>query len=173
MKMGDGGFRPGYNVQLSTDTDSRVIVGVKVTNAGTDSNQMEPMLDDVERRTGTTPKQYLVDGGYTKLEAIENVSARGVEVFSPPPTPRSEEIDRYKAKPGDSAPVAAWRERMGTPEAKQIYRQRAATAETVNADLRHWRRLDKLPVRGHRKVLALVLWAVLAYNLARLYPTKP
>ncbi|MFO0714549.1 MAG: hypothetical protein U0353_32205 [Sandaracinus sp.] len=34
MKMGDGGFRPAYNVQYATDTESRVIVGVAVTNVG-------------------------------------------------------------------------------------------------------------------------------------------
>jgi len=45
MKMGDGGFRPAYNVQLATDTESRVIVGVDVTNAGTDHAQTEPMLE--------------------------------------------------------------------------------------------------------------------------------
>lgn len=173
MKMADGGFRPGYNVQLATDTESRVIVGVTLTNVGSDGSQLEPMLADVERRTGRTPEQYLVDGGFTKLEAIENASERGVEVYAPPPTPRKEGVDPYKAKATDSAAVAQWRERMGTPEAKEIYKHRASTAESVNADLRHWRRLDKLPVRGHRKVLALVLWAALAYNLARLYPRAP
>ena len=40
MKMGDGGFRPAYNVQLMTDGDARIIVGVDVTNvtAETESN---------------------------------------------------------------------------------------------------------------------------------------
>jgi len=39
MKMGDGGFRPAYNAQLVTDTESRVIVGVSLTEAGTDYAQ--------------------------------------------------------------------------------------------------------------------------------------
>ena len=34
MKFPDGGFRPGYNVQFATDTESGVIMGVEVTNAG-------------------------------------------------------------------------------------------------------------------------------------------
>jgi hypothetical protein len=37
------------------------------------------------------------------------------------------------AKDGDSQAVGAWRERMGTDAAKAIYKQRAATAECVNA----------------------------------------
>src|SRR5262249_48311408 len=44
MKMADGGFRPAVNVQLAVDTESRVIVGVDVVNAGSDLRQLEPML---------------------------------------------------------------------------------------------------------------------------------
>jgi transposase len=50
MKMGDGGFRPAYNVQLATATDSQVITGVDVTNSGGDQGQMRPMVEQhVER----------------------------------------------------------------------------------------------------------------------------
>jgi transposase len=167
MKMGDGGFRPAYNVQLATDTESRVIVGVDVTNCGSDAGQMEPMLKDIEERTGRKPDEHLVDGGFAKLESIEQASADGVKVYAPVPTPRKEGIDPYQPKPDDSDAVAAWRRRMGTPEAKEIYKQRAATAETVNADLRTWRALDRLRVRGKPRVLCVVLWSALTYNVLR------
>lgn len=39
MKMPDGGFRPAYNVQFATDSEQGVIVGVAVTNAGTDARE--------------------------------------------------------------------------------------------------------------------------------------
>jgi hypothetical protein len=167
MKMGDGGFRPAYNVQLATDTASRVIVGVGVTNAGSDAGQMGPMLTDIAQRTGATPAEHLVDGGYTKLDAIEQAGADGVTVYAPVPTPRKEGIDPHQPKPGDGEAVAAWRQRMGTDEAKAIYKQRAATAETVNADLRTWRGLDRFRVRGSDKVRSVVLWSAITYNLMR------
>jgi len=167
MKMGDGGFRPAYNVQLATDTASRVIVGVDVTNAGTDQAQTEPMLEQIERRTGSKPDEHLVDGGYAKLETIEKTAADGVTVYAPVPKPRKEGIDPHQPKPGDSPAVAAWRQRMGTPEAKVIYKQRAATAETVNADLRTWRGLDRFRVRGRPKILCVALWSAITYNLLR------
>ncbi len=170
MKMGDGGFRPAYNVQLATDTASRVIVGVSVTNVGSDTSQMEPMLADVEERTGRKPEEHLVDGGYAKLEGIEKAGADGVTVYAPVPTPRKEGIDPHQPKPGDSSAVAAWRQRMGTSEAKQVYKQRAATAETVNADLRTWRGLDRFRVRGSGKVLSVILWSAITYNLMRWLP---
>jgi len=167
MKMGDGGYRPAYKVQLATATEGRAIVGVQVTNAGTDMGQMRPMQAEIERRTGARPAEYLVDGGFTKLEAIEEAPAEGMTGYAPVPTPRRVGIDPYQPKAGDSAAIAAWRTRMGTDEAKAIYKERSATAETVNGDLRTWRGLDRLPVRGTPKVLSIALWAAVTYNVLR------
>jgi transposase len=160
MKMGDGGFRPAYNVQLATDVESRFVVGVHVTNAGTDMGQMVPMLDDIERRTGERPVEHLVDGGFAKREAITEAAERGVTVYAPVSTPKKNDVDPHEAKPNDTAAVAEWRQRMATDEAKAIYKERAATAETVNADLRI-RTLDRLLVRGTDKVTfyCLLLWS--------------
>ena len=167
MKMADGGFRPAYNVQFATDTESRIIVGVGASNAGTDSQQLEPMLDDIERRTGATPKQHLADGGYMNFAAVERAAARGVEVFVPPRANRTYHIDPLIPQPGDSPAIAEYRKRMGSVAGKRIYLERAATAETVNADLKTWRGLDRLLVRGTTKVLMAATWSALAYNLMR------
>src|SRR5258706_7391013 len=164
MKMGDGGFRPAYNVQLATDVESRFVVGVQVTNAGTDMGQMVPMLDDIERRTGVRPDEHLVDGGFAKREAITEAAARGITVYAPVSTPKKDDVDPHAPKPDDTPAVAAWRERMATDEAKEIYKHRAATAETVNADLRT-RTLDRLLVRGLDKVTSIALFGALTYNL--------
>ena len=73
---------------------------------------------------------------------------------------------RDAPKPGDSPAVAAWRARMATEEAKTIYKERAATAECVNAQARN-RGLYQLRVRGLLKVKAVALWYALAHNLMR------
>lgn len=39
MKMGDGGFRPTFNVQLASTCEDQGIVGVDVSNAGSDMGQ--------------------------------------------------------------------------------------------------------------------------------------
>jgi transposase len=170
MKMGDGGFRPAYNVQFATTTDqARVIVGVSVTNRGSDQGQSTPMLEQIEARTGVVPKEMLVDGGYVKHEAIDEAAARGVTVYAPVPKPRGESAaDPHLPKDGDSEPVAEWRTRMGTDEAKQIYKQRAATAETVNADAKAHRGFDATPLRGITKVTGGAYLFALTYNILRL-----
>jgi transposase len=165
MKMGDGGFRPAYNLQLSTDVDSRFIVGVQVSTSGSDAGLLAPALDDIERRTGAVPAEMLVDGGFVNTKAFDSAAERGVATYAPVPTPRTEDVDPHARKPRDSDHVAEWRERMRTDEAKQIYKQRAATAETTNADLRCKRGLQQFVVRGSGKVLSVTLWAALAYNL--------
>ena len=55
---------------------------------------------------------------------------------------------------------------MGTEEAKTIYKERASTAECVNAIARN-RRLRQFTVRGLKKIRTVVLWYVLAHNLMR------
>ena len=40
MKMGDGGFRPAFNVQFATTCEDQVIVGMDVVNAGSDMAQL-------------------------------------------------------------------------------------------------------------------------------------
>ncbi|HVN40201.1 MAG TPA: IS1182 family transposase [Myxococcota bacterium] len=166
MKMGDGGFRPAVNVQYATDCETRLIVGVETTNEGTDHRQMVPMLEQVERRTGLRPSEYLVDGGYTNLGAIDEMESRGVKVYAPVPKPRKEGADPHERKREDTDRSFAWRQRMATEEAKKVYKERGAVAETVNADLRN-RGLRQLPVRGQRKARCVALLYALTYDVLR------
>src|SRR5512144_2202615 len=168
MKMADGGFRPAYNFEFATATSSQVIVGVGVETTGSDAGQLEPMVDQVEERTGKVPPEWLVDGGFAQHDQIAAVSAPevGCTVYAPVPKPKDPKVDRHVPKPGDSAAVAAWRQRMGTEPAKAIYKERAATAECVNALVRG-RGLVCVLVRGVAKVSAIALWCALAHNLLR------
>lgn len=168
MKMGDGGFRPAYNVQLATDTETQIITGVAVTNSGGDQGQLAPMIEQHAERYGQTPDEALVDGGFVKKDDITQVSPPhgNTTVYAPVQASKKDTRDPHTPRPDDSPSVAAWRERMATPEAKQIYKQRAATAECVNAQARN-RGLYQVRVRGQPKVRAVVLWYVLAHNLMR------
>jgi transposase len=167
MKMADGGFRPAFNVQFATATDSQLIAAVAIGNLGSDQGQLAPMVELLAARYGKPPREMLVDGGFTKLADIEAVSAGGeTTVYAPVTKPRDPGRDPHAPRPGDSAKVAAWRGRMGTAEAKTIYKDRAATAECVNALARN-RGLQRFLVRGLAKAKTVALWFALAHNLAR------
>jgi len=166
MKMGDGGFRPAFNVQLATTTDSQIITGVEVTNSGGDQGQMSPMVQQHQQRYGQVPDEALVDGGFAKKEDIEKVEQGGTTVYAPVQKSKDPERDPHTPRDDDSPEVAGWRQRMATDEAKAIYRQRAATAECVNALARN-RGLQRFLVRGLQKVKAIALWYALVHNVMR------
>jgi len=167
MKMPDGGFRPAYNVELATDKDSGIIVGVGVTSQGTDGGQASPMEEQVVERTGQHPKEYLMDGGFATREDITTLEQRGVRVYAPVRVPRNKpEEERYRPRYGDSEEVVLWRERMATQEAKQVYRERGAVAEWTNAQVRQ-HGVSQFTVRGLVKVTTVMLLVAVAHNLLR------
>ena len=166
MKMGDGGWRPAYNVQLATDTGNQIIVGVDVTNLGNDQGQIEPMIDQLQERYEVVPAETLVDGGYTAHADLEAVAGR-TTVYAPVPKPRDPGIDPHRPKATDSPAIAEWRKRMKSERAKRIYKDRAATAECVNAQARN-RGLLRFMVRGVKKVRAVALLFALAHNVKRM-----
>lgn len=167
MKMADGGFRPAGNVQIVTDGAKGIVVGVAVTNVGSDGGQALPMLEQVERRTGETPRNYLMDGGFSSLGDITELTQRGVTVYTPPRQPKwKADAERYEWHWGDTPEVTAWRRRMGTDEGKATYRQRAAIAEWANAQfVQHG--LRRFTVRGLEKMTSVVLLVAIVHNLAR------
>jgi transposase len=168
MKMANGGFNPAVNVQLATDTQSRAIVGVEVSHEGSDNVGLsQPMRQQVEKRTQRKLAQHLLDGGYLRNQDLEQAHEQGVELFVPPkPSRNTRNRGReLEPKPGDSEAVRAWKQRMASEEGKQIYKERAATSETVNADLRSYRGLTQITVRGLHKTKCVALWCALAYNV--------
>lgn len=171
MLMSDGGWRPGYNVELATDTRSGLVVGVDVINVGSDSGQLRPMAEQIERRFGAMPRRMLVDGNFAHLDDIEHLGGtKAVDVIAPiknEATQKAQGSDPYQPKRRDGPAVVAWRMRMGTPAAQQAYKRRASTAEWVNARLRNMG-LRQFVVRGLRKVRAVSTLFALAHNLMQL-----
>jgi transposase len=235
MKHADGGFAPSYNVQISTDAAAGIIVGVDVTQAGNDCDQLLNGVDQVETNTGLTPEQILVDGGYTmKNSNIEVMAERGIDLNGPVVESNSEaslkqrgiqpefypsqfrfhettdtmicpadktlrRIGRhrregrieysYQASATDclacpfrvrccpkssprrvvrlehSEAVKAFRAKMQTEEAQQLYRTRAQIAEFPHAWIKEKLGLRRFRLRGRQKVRAEAVWACLTYNI--------
>jgi transposase len=170
MRMPDGGTRPAYNLELATDCDRRAIVGVTATHAGRDAGQDAPMRDQVEERADEAVEEPLIDGDFLTREGIERAAVEEVTVYVPVPQPRKAGVDPYAPKPTDSEPVAQWRQRMGTQATKQLYQQRSSTIETINGELKTERGLNRVLVRGLRKVPCAALWSALAYNVVHFGP---
>ena len=143
--------------------------------------QLAPMVEQVQERLGQAPEQWLVDGGFPSHAQIDAVVDK-TELYAPVPQPKQTKKDggdeppapgsQFEPKPGDSAAVAQWRTRMNSHAAREIYKERAATAECVNAQARN-RGLLRMPVRGLTKVKCVAKLFVLAHNLMRMVKLAP
>lgn len=165
MKMADGGFRPAYNVHLTTATGANVVVAVEVNNEGTDQTTMVSLAEQIEKRHGALPTEWLSDAGCTSLRNIDEMDKRGCKVYAPLRVSKSPDPQSIR-RPKDSQAVRDWRQRMESDEAKTIYKYRGQTAEWVNAQLRN-QGLQQILVRGAKKALAVVLLHAITLNMRR------
>jgi transposase len=238
MKQPDGGFAPSYNVQVSTDAANQAIVGVGVSQRGTDFGELVPAMERVAQTFQAKPGQVVADGGFTSRENILAMAGAGIDFYGSEkeanpdnagqlakrgisrefypsafaydgtsdtyrcpagqtlrPTKRKERSDMiehsYQAQRGvcqgcafrdaccgkrgeqgrevvrveERAEVQAFRQKMQSAAAVQIYRQRGPVAEFSNLWLKEKIGLRQFRLRGLRKVGLEALWACLTYNL--------
>lgn len=79
--------------------------------------------------------------------------------------PANPDAGRSVVRVEEAPAVAAFRAKMATEEAKQIYRQRGAVAEFPNAWIKTKNGLRQFRLRGLAKVTMETLWACLTYNI--------
>lgn len=165
MKMPGSGFAPAYNVQLATAGDpqggARTIVGVRVTNVGSDYGSVGPMIDDIEQKCGKRPSVLLADNGHASSADIRAAEERGVIALI---APQGRSMTK-PPNPSEDPAVASWRDRMRTDEAKQQMRARASLCELSNAHIKTRFSMASLLVRGLTKVTCMVLLSALTANL--------
>lgn len=162
MKMADGGFRPGYNVQVASVAGEQIVVAIEVCNNGSDRGLMRPMIERLRARMGCFPQSHLADGGYCSADDIEWAHREGVVVYCPP-TQSKHGTDPYLPRRSDGAGMLAWRARMASDAGKAQYKYRSI-CECIHARWRNWD-LRQLSVRGIEKVRAVVLCNALANNI--------
>jgi len=168
MKLADGGFRPAYNMQITSAPQGQVIVAVDIDTTGSDRGLVRPALEQLSA-AGRRPSDYLVDGGFTKNDDIEWAHENGIKLWCPP-VHNKHGSDPLAPRRDDKPGVADWRRRMASEPGKALYKQRAQ-AECPNA----WARrmgLTRLSVRGKDKARAVLLWFALAHNMLRAFALR-
>lgn len=166
MKMANGGFSPAYNVQLAADVASKLIVGINISNSGTDAGLLSPMHQQVVNRFNIKPKNWLADGGFTDHADIESICENNSECKVVVPVKNPHLPESYLPKKNDSKVIKEWRTNMGTIEMKKVYKDRASTSELVNAHARN-RGLQQFVVKGFEKVMSTMLIFAITHNMVR------
>jgi len=147
MLQAKGAYGPSYNVQISTDAQAKIIVGVGVTQAPTDAAALEPAVERIEANLGERPKQAVVDAGFTNQATMEAMAQKQVDLIgalperngvapkrleqlgvSPDFYPQAFEYDastdRYRCPAGKALPYET-QERQGA-SLRRRYRARAS-----------------------------------------------
>jgi len=153
MKMPNSGFNPAYNVQFASESKSKAIIGVTVTQSGHDYGQLGPMQKQIYERYGVYAKEMLVDPGYLNYDDIDD-AAQHSRIYTPCSTVKTDK----------KSFLNEMKERMETEEAKEIYKDRAATAEFVNARTRT-RGLTQFLVTGLGKVQVVATLFAIGNNM--------
>ncbi len=148
------------------------------TNKAKVAKQKEPRASstDAEARN-----MKMADGGFRpayncQISAVGDgqvVVAVGVDTMGSDRgmvRPMLDELQRCYGRRPDRQPrsddgpgVAAWRQRMNSPQGKEIYKRRALH-ECINARFRQWG-LYQFTVRGSRKIATVLRWLALANNI--------
>jgi transposase len=163
MMMSDGGWRPGYNMQIISAPQHQVIVEIDIDTSGSDRGLAQPGIETVHA-AGYKPSNYLADGGFTKNDDIEWAHTNDIKLWCPA-TQSKHGTDPYAPKKDDGAGVADWRERMKSEGKKPFYRLRAEH-ECINAHARRMG-LRQLSLRGKIKARIHLLWFAVAHNMMR------
>lgn len=173
MKMGDGGFRLAYNVQLATGINSRVIFGVDVVTTldpGTAPRLMAKVHSRLAKLNMPCPKNWIADAAYSGKEDVTAAAELFplCNYYAPPKVGKG---DPKKYQRNDTQAVKDWRDKIDTPEIKEIYKKRSSTAEFSNAQMKNFG-LKTFLVRGISKVKGMALLHAIALNIRRYFDLK-
>jgi hypothetical protein len=178
MKVG-GGFEQCYNAQAAVDMDSMLIVGNYVTQAGNDSQQVQPMLAVLRDRQSPLGDvtHFVADTGYFSAANVAACEQAGVvpliarrreqhhlpimaRFIEPPPL----------AEGADA--VASMVHRLQTRSGRVIYALRKQTVEPVFGIIKHVMKFRQFMLRGVHQVGHEWNLVVLAWNLKRMHALK-
>ena len=179
MKTGQG-FQQCYNAQAGADTDSRLIVGPRVTNAPTDKQQLGPNLAAIAEHVPV--KNVLIDSGFVseaavvKAESSVNGSESGIVVYA---AIKREAHGRTIAQleahedPPHPGSEASFSERMlhrtATAAGRALYKLRQQTIEPIFGIIKEALGFRRFLLRGLDKVSLEWELVCLAYNFKRLH----
>jgi transposase len=165
-------FIQAYNAQAAVDSFHQVIVAAELTNKPADRGQAEPMMEVVKENTGRLPCQMSADAGYFSIDAVKNLTARGIDVYMPPdkmghrltlpPAPRGR-------IPKSLSVVDRMRRKLRTKKGKERYGLRKELPEPVFGQIKQARGFRQFLLRGEDK--ADGEWKIICagHNLLKLF----
>lgn len=171
-----GSFLLGYTAEIAVSAD-HLIVAQRVTQAATQNDALEPMVDLVAATCGALPGAVVADSGYYSNRNVEQMERRGIDAWVPDSN-LARELNLGCRDPLDDQRcrdprLRRMRQKMRSAEGRQIYRKRRAIVEPVFGSLKEQRGMRSFRLRGILQVAAEFALAATAYNLTRIHHCRP
>jgi len=162
------GFVLGYTAEAAVNED-HLIVGQRVTQNAADNHSLIPLLEEAERQSGRKAEKILADAGFFSLENIEELEARGLEVYVPDSN-LARELNTGQRCPRMrlGKTQRRMRQKLRGPTGQAVYRRRKALVEPVWGTLKEQRGMRRFRLRGLQKVKIEFTLAAISFNLTRL-----
>ena len=93
-----GAFGPAYNVQISTDANAKIIVGVGLSQCSSDSGELVPAIKRIEDNLKEKPEQMVVDAAYPTQAAIVAMAQKGIDLIGPLTDRKQTSLDSLKRR---------------------------------------------------------------------------
>lgn len=174
---GPGGkqFEQCYNAQAAVDSTRQVIVAAEVTQQPSDKGQAVPLMAQVQANTGGLPREMSADAGYFSSEAVQELSARGIDVYMPPD--RMQHAHRMPAGPRGRIPTGLstadrMRRKLKTKRGRQRYGLRKELSEPVFGQIKQARGFRQFLFRGKVKVQGEWQLICTGHNLLKLFGAR-
>ena len=155
------GYIQGYNAQIAVDADSQVIVAQTVTTQCTDSQQLVPLVEQIESNTEDGVVELSADSGYYSEQNLEQLASTGIRGYI-----ACGRRDPDGTWHGDVGPRGRrMRGRIGQGGTQSRYRLRKQTVEPVFGIIKSVRGFRPFLLRGIAQVSAE--WSLLcaAHNI--------
>jgi transposase len=176
IMMGPDGILQGFNAQAAVEPTMQLIVGQRVTQAGNDKEQLQPMVETIEQQTGQRPEAILADNGYCSDKNLEFLES----------DPAEQKIQGYIAtgkqkhgerrtpcKPGPLPKGATRMDRMKrklqTKVGKAVYAARKCVVEPVFGQIKQARGFRQFLLRGLKKIAGEWALVCMTHNILRIY----
>jgi transposase len=169
MKTHDG-FQQCYNAQIAVDAEHQIIVAQHVTNCGTDSQQLVPLVKGIKENAGRQAREISADSGYCSDENLKELNRRGISGYLA--TGRQKHGE--KTATGKRIPRAGTRVRAMWAKLKRAghnsrYRLRKIVVEPVFGHIKAARGFRQFLLRGEENVCFEFSIVSTAHNLNKLF----
>ena len=165
-------FEQAYNAQAAVDSANQVIVAAEITDQSSDRGQAVPIMKQVKENTGELPRVMSADAGYFSSNAVEELTAAGIDVYIPPD--RMHHAYKMPAAPRGRIPkglsiVDRMRRKLRTKQGRKRYGLRKELPEPVFGQIKQVRGFRQFLLRGKEKVRGEWQFICTGHNLLKLF----